>query len=159
MVISADGDTAACIWLQGNCSSTQIRHSSFIASQGIVHSHPDPEPHGVKELAVYLRPSQMKIKRALVPNLDPAHLEISVLRPGRMTTSVKVSQDIVVCLAENGVPMAVFEERLRQQLRDVVSRFLEIWPRKSEPGQASDVVRLWAEVERTGNDVQTTRIR
>lgn len=100
----------------------------------------------------------MKIKRALVPNIDPAHLEISILRPGRMSTSVKISQDIVVCLAENGVPTAVFERCFKEQLSDCVSRLLD-WPRRSGPGEPSDMIRLWAEVERAGNVVVTRRAR
>ncbi|VDC07371.1 unnamed protein product [Peniophora sp. CBMAI 1063] len=136
---------------------TAIQLRTF-GSKGIVHLHPDAEPHLRKELAVYLRPSQVKIHRTLAPNLDPAHLEISVLRPGRMNASVKISQDIVVCLAENGVPTAVFEKRLRQQFSDVVSCLLD-WPRKCEAGQPSDMVRLWAEVERTGNVVASRHAR
>ncbi|KZV76675.1 hypothetical protein PENSPDRAFT_569324 [Peniophora sp. CONT] len=136
---------------------TAVQLRTF-GSKGIVHLHPDAEAHRSKHLAVYLRPSQVKIERARVPNLDPAHLEVSILRPGRMSASVKISQDIVVCLAENGVPTAVFESRLKQQLADVVSRLLD-WPCKSDNGQPSDMLRLWAEVERTGNVVVARHAR
>jgi RNA-dependent RNA polymerase len=66
---------------------------------------------------VWLRPSQTKIK---YDKLDPAQLTIDVLRKSYMKTTTRLSAEVIINLAENGVPhkniIRLFHDGLEEHL-------------------------------------------
>ncbi|KDR73737.1 hypothetical protein GALMADRAFT_251555 [Galerina marginata CBS 339.88] len=101
---------------------------------------------------VWVRPSQTKIKYPEGKPLDPAMLTIDLLRTPHMRTPSKISTDIIVNLAENGVPHEEFARMLRTSIRELV-RGLTTWDGKDA------MYDLWTNVERAGGVLTGRRAR
>ncbi|KZT73517.1 hypothetical protein DAEQUDRAFT_721575 [Daedalea quercina L-15889] len=64
-----------------------------------------------------LRPSQIKIDLGNQEHpLDPAMLVIDVIKPGRLSTPSRLSDETVINLAENGVPLRAFVALMKHDL-------------------------------------------
>ncbi|RXW15104.1 hypothetical protein EST38_g10750 [Candolleomyces aberdarensis] len=90
---------------------------------------------------IYLAPSQIKIKY-LASDDDPAHRAIDVLRASHLKTPCQLSSELVVNLAENGVPLQAFVDLLRASLDEAISPLLD-WDPRERPGIAR--VQGWSE--------------
>src|ERR1700722_5927824 len=82
--------------------------------------HPEEKENKHEEPRIWLRPSQIKIRFPPVPR-DPAMLWIDLLRPSHMRTPGRLAIEIIICLAENGVPHQLFVALLREGLETMVS--------------------------------------
>ena len=67
---------------------------------------------------VWIRPSQSKIK---YNKLDPAQLIIDVLRKSYMKNPTRLSAEVIINLAENGVPHKNFAELFRDGLEEHIA--------------------------------------
>lgn len=67
-----------------------------------------------------LRPSQIKINYDPTKALDPAMCIVDVLKTSHMRTPIRISSEVIINLAENGVPHKVFVELLRKGLQEQV---------------------------------------
>jgi hypothetical protein len=96
---------------------------------------------------VRIRPSQVKIKyRPDIPR-DPAMLILDLLAQSRLKTPVRLSHEVVVNLAANGVPFGVFSELFTAGLSELVQGLMS-W---------DDPYELWRTVAVKGG-VMGTRI-
>ncbi|RXW15101.1 hypothetical protein EST38_g10748 [Candolleomyces aberdarensis] len=89
---------------------------------------------------IYLAPSQIKIKY-LASDDDPAHRAIDVLRASHLKTPCQLSSELVVNLAENGVPLQAFVDLLRASLDEAISPLLD-WDR--------DLGEFWRDIQHRG---------
>ncbi|KAF5390517.1 hypothetical protein D9757_002717 [Collybiopsis confluens] len=108
-------------------------------AKGMLMQHPNddhPEPR------VYIRKSMNKIK---YPELgsDRAHCAIDVLRACHPRFACKLSSEIIIILAENGVPEQVFCDLLDETLDSLVAS-LTTWESQS------DLEELWRTLSRLG---------
>lgn len=100
----------------------------------------------------WVRPSQTKIRYPKELALDPAMLTFDILRTSRLTTPSKISSEIIVNLAENGVPHKVFVDLLKTTIREIVEG-LTTW-------KGPDAMyQLWLNVERAGGVITARRAR
>ncbi|KAF9478503.1 hypothetical protein BDN70DRAFT_44221 [Pholiota conissans] len=96
--------------------------------------------------------SQIKIRYPQELLRDPAMLTIDVLRTSRMTTPSKISAEIIINLAENGVPHKVFVDLLKETIQEIVDG-LTNW-------EGPDAMtKLWTNVERAGGVLSARRAR
>lgn len=91
-----------------------------------------------------LRPSQIKINYDPSQPLDPAMQIVDVLRPSQLQSPIRISPEVIINLAENGVPHSVFVELLRNSLREEVEG-LTTWDGKDA------MFDLWCAVSRAGS--------
>lgn len=102
---------------------------------------------------VWLRPSQIKIK---YPDsgvrLPKGQVIIDVLRSSHVRSPSRLAAETIVNLAENGVPFDVFTNLMREDLDNMVDRFLE-W----EGPDAK--FKLWHNVARGGGVVAARMAR
>ncbi|KAJ2927622.1 hypothetical protein H1R20_g9471, partial [Candolleomyces eurysporus] len=89
---------------------------------------------------IYLAPSQIKIKYPASDD-DPAHRAIDVLRASHLKTPCQLSSELVVNLAENGVPLQAFVDLLRASLDEAISPLLD-WDR--------DLGEFWRDIQHRG---------
>ncbi|EAU84841.2 hypothetical protein CC1G_00360 [Coprinopsis cinerea okayama7 len=91
---------------------------------------------------IYLTPSQRKV---IYPesDMDPAHLVIDIVRNSRIKTSKKLAVEVIINLAENGVPPRVFTDLLHDMLLEQVDAALT-W------NGPDAMIRLAAFVEKIG---------
>ncbi|KAF8912203.1 RNA dependent RNA polymerase-domain-containing protein [Gymnopilus junonius] len=110
------------------------------------------DPEYVEGKRVWVRPSQTKIKYPTGVTLDPSMLTIDLLRTSHMSTECSISNDILINLAENGVPHDVFIEMLKTSVRGLVAG-LTTWD-----GPLA-MLNLWTNVERAGGVLAGRRAR
>ena len=118
--------------------------------QGLLMRRDETQDREAKH--VWVRPSQTKIRYPQEFELDPAMLTLDLLRTSHMTTNCSISNDIVINLAENGVPHNVFVQLLRTSLAELVLG-LTTW---EGPGA---MLELWKNVERAGGVLVGRRAR
>ncbi|KAF8163532.1 RNA dependent RNA polymerase-domain-containing protein [Crassisporium funariophilum] len=104
------------------------------------------------EMRVWFRPSQRKIKYPPGQPLDPAMLTFDILRTARMTTPVRISAEIIINLAENGVPHHVFTDLFKTSIRQMVAGFTT-WDGPDA------MYNLWINVERAEGVLSARRAR
>lgn len=98
-----------------------------------------------------VRPSQIKIRYPFGV-LDPAMLTFDVLRTSRLSSPSKISSEIIINLADNGVPRSIFADLLKRSIRDMFEA-LTTW-------QGPDAMfNLWMNVERHGGVLCGRRVR
>ncbi|KAF9561155.1 hypothetical protein CPC08DRAFT_689324 [Agrocybe pediades] len=101
---------------------------------------------------IWVRPSQTKIKYPAGAPLDPAQLTIDLLRTPHMRTSVQLSTDIIINLAENKVPHEEFVNLLCASIQELVQG-LTTW-------EGPDALfNLWTNVERAGGVIRARKAR
>ena len=73
---------------------------------------------------VWVRPSQQKIKfhPSIWRDPDPALLTVDLLRVSHMSSPSRLSSEIIINLAENGVPWMVFAQLMKEQLEESVQK-------------------------------------
>ncbi|KAL0949476.1 hypothetical protein HGRIS_009529 [Hohenbuehelia grisea] len=116
-------------------------------AKGLVVYDPDnisDTPH------VSLRPSQIKISYPSDEPPDPAHLVLDLLRASQARTPSRLSMEVIINLAENGVPAFAFVNLIKQGL-DRLMGPMTAW---AHGEQTSDtMLDLWAAVCKQGHVV------
>jgi len=105
-----------------------------------------------EEMRIWVRPSQTKIHYLKEMQLDPAMLTLDILRTSHMSTPSRISAEIIINLAENGVPRDVFVELLKTSIREMV-KGLTTWDGPDA------MFNLWTNVERAGGVLTGRRAR
>ena len=90
-----------------------------------------------------LRPSQIKINYDPSKPPDPAMCVIDVVKTSHLRSPTRISSEVIINLAENGVPHGIFVELLRNGLQEQVEG-LTTW---DGPEAMFD---LWCAVSRAG---------
>ena len=104
------------------------------------------------ENKAWFRPSQRKIKYANIPDPDPAKLTFDIIRLSHMRTPAQLSTEVIINLAENGVPPSIFVRLLEDGIRATV-KDLTTW-------EGPDAMfKLWVNVERAGGVLAARRAR
>lgn len=101
---------------------------------------------------IQLTPSQRKIKFAPGTVADPAHRIIDVIRASHMRAPCRLSVEVIVNLAENGVKPEVFSKLLQQSLSDLVDPLLD-WV------SPNAMRTLWCNVRQLGGVMAARRAR
>lgn len=104
--------------------------------------HPTFNEHAYK---IWVRPSQTKIQYPSLDVADPALYTLDLLRSSHMTSPAKVSTEILINLAENGVPVPTLSGMMKTYVEERLARLLE-W---DETPEALRV--LWDNVAREGS--------
>lgn len=91
----------------------------------------------------YVRPSQTKIKYSSDIEADPATLIVDVLRSSHLKYPARLSAEVIINLAENGVSHSVFVKLMQEGLEEVFIGLTQ-W----EGTHAME--RLWFNVARSG---------
>lgn len=105
-----------------------------------------------EEHHVSVRPSQTKIRYPVGMPHDPAMLTIDLLRISRLTTPSSISADIIINLAENGVPPIEFVNLFKSFVREIFHG-LTTWEGPNA------MYNLWVNVERAENVLAARRTR
>jgi hypothetical protein len=105
-----------------------------------------------EEMRAWVRPSQTKIQYPKAMQLDPAMLTLDILRTSHMSTPSQISAEIIINLAENGVPHSVFVQLLKISIREMV-KGLTTWDGPDA------MLNLWTNVERAGGVLTGRRAR
>ncbi|TFY59667.1 hypothetical protein EVG20_g7698 [Dentipellis fragilis] len=122
-------------------------------AKGLLLLHPEKAENALKDPRVWVRPSQTKIKYAPDRPLDPAHRTIEVLRAAHMRTPVRLSNESIINLAENGVPHECFRALMRASLVEAVDALVGDW-------QGENAMRsLWRAVWREGGVMAARQAR
>ena len=110
--------------------------------------HPELQDY---EHAAWVRPSQTKIRYS--PGvLDPAMLTFDTIRTSRLSSPSKISSEIIINLADNGVPRSVFANLLKTSIQDMFEA-LTTW-------QGPDAMfNLCMNIERFGGVLTSRRVR
>lgn len=124
----------------------------MVSGQGLLLRHPSDVENGREHPTVWVRPSQTKIKYTPQSLVDPAKRIVDVLRASHMTTHVRLANETIINLAENGVQSAHFKVLLRASLTDVVDKLLD-WD--GENGMAE----LWNAVAKAGGVIPARAAR
>jgi RNA-dependent RNA polymerase len=111
----------------------------------------DPSFHN-EEMRAWVRSSQTKIRYPEGLALDPAMLTFDILRTSHMTSPSRISSEVIINLAENGVPHNVFVELLQTSIREMV-KGLTTWDGPDA------MLTLWTNVERAGGVLMARRAR
>ena len=94
-------------------------------------------------MAIWIRPSQRKIKYPPDRPRDPARSIVDVLRTCHMRTPARISPETIVNLAENGVPHSVFVNLMKAGVTEIITG-LTTWDGPDA------MYNLWSNVERIG---------
>ncbi|KIO08385.1 hypothetical protein M404DRAFT_997314 [Pisolithus tinctorius Marx 270] len=121
-------------------------------AKGLLIVHPDSFTNNSEPPCVWLRPSQIKIKYPVGIPLPKAQVTIDVLRSSHLRCPSCLSAEIIVNLAENGVPYGVFLDLTRQNLDDIVDKLLA-WD-----GPAA-MFELWCHVAQAGGVIGARKAR
>lgn len=105
-----------------------------------------------EDMKVWVRDSQIKIAYPEGIPLGKAHLTIDLLRTSHLSTPSRISSEIIINLAENGVKTSVFVNLLKTSINEVIHG-LTTW-------EGHDAMfNLWCAVERTGGVLAGRRAR
>ncbi|KAF8581588.1 hypothetical protein K439DRAFT_1353522 [Ramaria rubella] len=112
-----------------------------------------PEDNGAPEapFEVWIRPSQRKIVYDQSSPLDQAHTIMDVLRKSHLKHPARLSTEIIVNLAQNGVSYDVFEGLLKDGLQNIAASLTQ-WS-----GQYA-MQNLWAAVAGANGSVIRSRM-
>ncbi|KAF6762282.1 RNA dependent RNA polymerase-domain-containing protein [Ephemerocybe angulata] len=111
----------------------------------------DPRDYS-EEPIVRLTPSQRKINYDTHADSDPAKRSIAILRTSHVKTPCRLSVEVIINLAENGVPKDAFEKILEASLELVIPLFLEWESELALP-------RIWQALEKFGGVLSARRAR
>ncbi|KAF9534243.1 RNA dependent RNA polymerase-domain-containing protein [Crepidotus variabilis] len=101
---------------------------------------------------VQLTPSQRKIQFPAGVDVDPAHRIIDVIRPSHLKTPCRLSVEVIINMAENGVPKEAFVDLLQQSLSELVEPLLDWY-------SDTAMIELWCNVRRLGGVMAARRAR
>jgi RNA-dependent RNA polymerase len=119
--------------------------------KGLLLLHPDDNGASDEPFSVWIRSSQQKIKYDENAERDRAHLVLDVLRRSQLKHPARLSTEIIVNLAENGVSFRVFEELMNDGLQGIAT-ILTQWS-----GQYA-MQNLWAAVAGVNGSVIRSRM-
>ncbi|KIJ49639.1 hypothetical protein M422DRAFT_205121 [Sphaerobolus stellatus SS14] len=92
----------------------------LFGTKGLLVLHPDDMGFADAPHRVWLRDSQKKVNYD-DDNLDPSHLVLEVLRPAQLKTPARLSTQIIINLAQNGVPYKVFLDLMKDGLQEIAA--------------------------------------
>ncbi|KAI6119808.1 RNA-dependent RNA polymerase, partial [Pisolithus croceorrhizus] len=115
-------------------------------AKGLLIIHPDSFTNNFDAPRVWLWPSQIKITYLNSSPMPKAWVTIDVLRSSHLCCPSCLSAEIIVNLADNGVPYEVFLGLIRENLDDIVDKLLA-WD-----GPAA-MLELWYHVAKAGGVV------
>ncbi|KAL4244292.1 RNA-dependent RNA polymerase [Abortiporus biennis] len=121
-------------------------------SKGLLLLNPE-STHAPDEVPrVWVRDSQVKISYPpdCDVSTDSAKFTIDVLRYSRLTSPSKLSQEIIINLAENGVPSSAITELMQETLKEKVAG-LTTW--------SDGTPKLWCNVAKEGSVVSARLAR
>ncbi|TFK55073.1 hypothetical protein OE88DRAFT_1732348 [Heliocybe sulcata] len=101
-------------------------------AKGLLLLHPSEAENSSPEPAMWIRPSQEKIKYDQAQACDPALLIIDVLRTSHMRIQARLSAETIINMWENGVPSQVFINLMVSGLKDRVTALTD-WDRPDAP--------------------------
>lgn len=93
----------------------------FSPTKGLLLLHPEDNGLSTEQFCVWIRPSQTKIKYDENLNRDRAHLVLDVLRRSQLKYPARLSTEIIVNLAQNGVSFDVFEGLMKVGLEGIAA--------------------------------------
>ena len=100
----------------------------------LLENSTDAAGHAPSEIRIRLRPSQIKIDLSDMERpMDPAMLVIDVIKPGRLTSPSRLSEETIINLAENGVPLASFTSLMKDDLQARVNSLTQWTPPAASP--------------------------
>ncbi|KAH8101472.1 RNA dependent RNA polymerase-domain-containing protein [Cristinia sonorae] len=114
----------------------------FAGAKGLLLCHPNFV--GMAP-TIWLRPSQVKIQHEATRGSDLALHTVDLLRSSRMSSPARISSEILINLAENGVSIETLLDLLTIGLKDRVMKLLD-WDDSPE-----SMVILYANVVKEGN--------
>ncbi|KII92616.1 hypothetical protein PLICRDRAFT_104301 [Plicaturopsis crispa FD-325 SS-3] len=115
-------------------------------AKGLLLLHPHDETSVPR---AWLRKSQIKIAYSPGKKTDDAMLVVDVLRGSHLRAACSISPEIIIILADNGVPHEVLTDLFREGVRERVNDLLN-W---------DDPRALWYAVARAGNVFAARRAR
>ncbi|KAI6047736.1 RNA dependent RNA polymerase-domain-containing protein [Pisolithus marmoratus] len=121
-------------------------------AKGLLIIHPDTFTNDSDVPRVWLRPSQIKIKYPITFPLPKARVTIDVLRSSHLRCPSHLSAEIIVNLADNGVPYEVFLDLTRENLDDIVDNLLA-WDGPTA------MFELWCHVAQAGGVIAARKAR
>lgn len=92
-----------------------------VLPKGLLLLHPEDNGLPDEPFRVWIRPSQTKIKYDENFNRDRAHLVLDVLRRSQLKRPARLSTEIIVNLAQNGVSSDVFEGLMHDGLQGIAA--------------------------------------
>ncbi|KAG6336122.1 hypothetical protein ID866_2960 [Astraeus odoratus] len=120
--------------------------------QGLLIIHPDPSTSMSDIPGVWLRPSQIKIHYHSGFTLPKGQVTIDVLRSSHIRYPSSLAAEILVNLAENGVPHDIFIDLMKENVDGMIDKFLG-W-------EGPDAMfRLWYNVAAAGGVVAARKAR
>jgi RNA-dependent RNA polymerase len=129
-------------------SLQSVYHSHVVFSQGLLMLPHSKDDAHIDPL-VRIRPSQVKIRYPSNLPLDPAMLFIDLLTLSRIRSPSRLSHEVLVNLAENGVPHSVFARLFTAGLDELVAGLMA-W---------DDPMALWRTLSRKGGVMSERRKR
>ncbi|KAI0264673.1 RNA dependent RNA polymerase-domain-containing protein [Gloeopeniophorella convolvens] len=121
-------------------------------AKGLLLQHPQREQNQWTHPCVWLRPSQTKIKYPQDEFQDPSQLIVDVLRASHMQSSISISKEMVINLAENGVTHASFSQLYQASLEAAITPLLD-WD------GTDAMLKLWAAVCKEGGVLAARQAR
>lgn len=118
----------------------QIAHDH---SKGLVILHPHDAENEETTPHAFIRPSQRKIQYPTDEGLDPTLRIIEVIRFSHMRSPARLNSEVMINLAENGVPHGVLTQLLRDGLDKQIAGLLS-WDGPDA------MLNLWCNVSRLG---------
>jgi hypothetical protein len=117
--------------------------------QGLLVEHPTMDGD---KLEIQLRPSLIKIQYP--GELDIAQRSIDILRTSHARSPTRISNDVIVNLSENGVPISVIQDLLKNTVENVIKPLLN-WDLEDR----TVLQELWLSFERSGSVLKARRAR
>lgn len=124
-------------------SAIQFR---MFGAKGLLILHPTEDLKADDSPQIWLRPSQKKIKYERSSEIDRAHLILDVLRRSEFRNPARLSTEIIVNLAENGVTYETLQDLMNIGL-DGIAAGLTTW------SGTNAMPRLWMEISKINGSV------
>ncbi|EGO05196.1 hypothetical protein SERLA73DRAFT_68825 [Serpula lacrymans var. lacrymans S7.3] len=121
-------------------------------AKGLLLLHPGDLENDSDDPAVWLRPSQIKIKYSPDAPAPAGRLTIDVLRSSHMSSPSRLAAETIINLAENGVPHEVFVNLMKSGVDSIVDGLMD-WDGPDA------MFRLWFSVARSGGVVSARMAR
>ncbi|KAI0315577.1 RNA dependent RNA polymerase-domain-containing protein [Amylostereum chailletii] len=121
-------------------------------AKGLLIRHPDPSFNKSDAFAAWLRPSQDKIRHSPKTLFDVAHRSLDLLRVSHMRSPIRLSKEMIINLAENGVNHKAFENLMKMQLQEAIAGLID-WTGEDA------MYRLWVAVEKEGHVITARMAR
>ncbi|KIJ13767.1 hypothetical protein PAXINDRAFT_135617 [Paxillus involutus ATCC 200175] len=148
--------TDGCGWINGSALTQIMRLLKYGSrptaiqgriggSKGMWLLHPDPlEQVADGPAKIWIRDSQTKIKFGDLHKLGPSQRIFDLLAPSRVTGPSRLSAQLLINLAHNGVPHQILKELMALGLKDEIHELTD-WD------QPHSMVAVWKGVEKAGH--------